>query len=338
MIIRLSIDAPGGDFGVAVTVKAAITALKLYDNLHINFVGDEEDIKQEIKVNKNHKELEDRISITHTTQIIEMNDSISSALRKKKDSSMRVAINLVKEKKVDACVSAGNTGALMALSAFLLKTIDGIDRPAIMANIPTTIGNAYMLDMGANISSNSDHLFQFAVMASTAVSYIKNISSPKIALLNVGIEENKGYENIQHAATLLKNSNLNYVGFIEGSDIYTGMADVIVCDGFIGNISLKSSEGASKLLSNLLKKSFNKSIINKIIYLISKRVIEDFKKNADPGKYNGASLLGLKGIVVKSHGSANQKAYLQAIKVAYIEANNNIIEKISKQLTNKLKK
>lgn len=337
MIIKLSIDASGGDFGFPVTVNAGLQALNLYKNLNINFVGDKASIEREIKKQKDYKLLLNRVAITHTNEVVEMNDSISNALRRKKNSSMRIAINLVKEKKVDACVSAGNTGALMAISNFVLKTIPGIDRPAIMGNIPTIKGNTHMLDMGANIDAKKEHLLQFATMGSVAVSYIKNISKPKVALLNVGIEDIKGNTNIQNTAALLKESDLNYIGFIEGDAIYTGDADVIVCDGFIGNISLKSSEGAAKMLTHLLKKSFNKNIINKMIYMISKNIIKEFKKRADPGQYNGASLLGLTGIVIKSHGGANINSYLQAIKIAYIEANNNLIEKISQQLTKQLK-
>jgi len=266
-----------------------------------------------------------------------MHESPSLALRNKKDSSMRVAIDLVKNDKADACVSAGNTGALMAISRFVLKTIDGVNRPAIMGRIPTIKGHTHMLDLGANINSDAQALMEFAILGSTAVKYTENISSPTIGLLNIGEEEIKGNENIKQTAELLKQSNLNYAGYVEGNDIYSGKVDLVVCNGFEGNIALKASEGVAKLMSNYLKKAFSKNFLTKLAAIIALPILKEYKSSLDPGKYNGASLLGLKGIVVKSHGGADSFSFLQAIKEAYVEAQVIITEKISESVSEQLK-
>ena len=317
MTIRVSIDASGGDYGIPVTIEAGINALSKYKDLQINFVGDSLSIENELK--KQHKSnlLKNRIDITHASEVISMDESPSNALRKKKDSSMRIAINLVKDGVVDACVSAGNTGALMAIARFVLKTIDGVDRPAIMSSVPTITGHNHILDLGANIDSKPETLLQFAIMGSIAVQHTENIQNPSIGLLNVGVEDIKGHEKIQATADLLKNSSLNYQGFVEGDDIYKGVVDVIVCDGFEGNIALKASEGVANMVSHFIKESFNKNLLTKIIALFAKPVMKNFKAKVDPGKHNGASLLGLKGVVVKSHGNADTDSFLQAIKEAY---------------------
>ena len=265
-----------------------------------------------------------------------MDDSPSTALRHKKDSSMRVAINLVQSGISDACVSAGNTGALMSIARFVLKTIEGVDRPAIMSAFPTLTGPTHVLDLGANVDSKPETLLQFAIMGSIAVQNTENISNPSVGLLNVGSEEFKGHGKIQETAELLKNSSLNYIGFVEGNDIYKGDVDVIVCDGFEGNIALKASEGVAHMFSHFIKKSFSKNIYTKMVALIARPVMRDFKSRVDPGRYNGASLLGLKGVVVKSHGNADIDAFFQAIKEAYLEAHAKITEKISVQLTHEL--
>ena len=337
MTTKVSIDASGGDFGFPVTIEAGLNALGLYDDLRLNFVGDESGIQQELEKHAKYKSLLKRISITHASEVIDMGELPSHALRRKKDSSMRVAINLVHDKTVDACVSAGNTGALMAISRFALKTISGVDRPAIMANLPTYTGHTHMLDVGANIDSKPETLLQFATMGSIAVQHTEKISKPTIGLLNVGVEDIKGNEKIQDTASLLKNSSLNYVGFVEGDDIYKGTVDVVVCDGFEGNIALKASEGVANMMSHFLKRSFKRNTITKLIALIASPVMKDFKSRVDPGQYNGASLLGLKGVVIKSHGGADAESYLQAIKLAYLEAHAKITDKISDQLTHELK-
>ena len=336
MIIKVSIDASGGDFGFPVTVKAGINALSVYKDLKLNFVGDEIGIQKELNKYSVYKTFIDRIAITHASEVINMDDSPSTALRHKKDSSMTVAINLIRDGAVDACVSAGNTGALMAIARFVLKTIEGVDRPAIMGSFPTVNGHIHVLDLGANVDSKPETLLQFAIMGSITVQNTENIPNPTIGLLNVGVEEMKGHDRIQDTAELLKASSLNYSGFVEGDDIYKGVVDVIVCDGFEGNIALKASEGVANLFSYFLKKSFNRNLLTKIVALLAKPIMNNFKSHVDPGQYNGASLLGLKGVVVKSHGNADVDSYFQAIKEAYLEAHAKITDKISAQLTREL--
>ena len=336
MTIKVSIDASGGDFGFPVTVKAGINALGIYKDLHLHFVGDEKGIQKELNKHSIYKTFLDRISITHASEVINMDDSPSTALRHKKDSSMRVAIDLIENGTVDACVSAGNTGALMAIARFILKTIEGVDRPAIMGSFPTLNGHIHVLDLGANVDSKPETLLQFAFMGSITVQNTENIPNPTIGLLNVGVEEIKGHDRIQDTAELLKASSLNYSGFVEGDDIYKGVVDVIVCDGFEGNIALKASEGVANLFSYFLKKSFNRNLLTKIVALLAKPIMNNFKSHVDPGQYNGASLLGLKGVVVKSHGNADIDSYFQAIKEAYLEAHAKITDKISAQLTREL--
>jgi len=336
MTIKVSIDASGGDFGFPVTVKAGINALGIYKDLHLHFVGDEKGIQKELNNHSIYKTFLDRISITHASEVINMDDSPSTALRHKKDSSMRVAIDLIENGTVDACVSAGNTGALMAIARFILKTIEGVDRPAIMGSFPTLNGHIHVLDLGANVDSKPETLLQFAFMGSITVQNTENIPNPTIGLLNVGVEEMKGHDRIQDTAELLKASSLNYSGFVEGDDIYKGVVDVIVCDGFEGNIALKASEGVANLFSYFLKKSFNRNLLTKIVALLAKPIMNNFKSHVDPGQYNGASLLGLKGVVVKSHGNADIDSYFQAIKEAYLEAHAKITDKISAQLTREL--
>ena len=336
MTIKVSIDASGGDFGFPVTVKAGINALGIYKDLHLHFVGDEKGIQKELNKHSIYKTFLDRISITHSSEVINMDDSPSTALRHKKDSSMRVAIDLIENGTVDACVSAGNTGALMAIARFILKTIEGVDRPAIMGSFPTLNGHIHVLDLGANVDSKPETLLQFAIMGSIVVQNTENILNPTIGLLNVGVEEMKGHDKIQDTAELLKDSSLNYSGFVEGDDIFKGVVDVVVCDGFEGNIALKASEGVANMFSHLIKESFNKNLLTKLVAIFAKPVMNNFKSKVDPGKYNGASLLGLKGVVVKSHGNADVDSYFQAIKEAYLEAHAKITDKISAQLTREL--
>ena len=336
MTIKVSIDASGGDFGFPVTVKAGINALGIYQDLHLHFVGDEKCIQNELNKHSFYNSFLDRISITHASEVIDMDDSPSTALRHKKDSSMRVAINLIENGTVDACVSAGNTGALMSIARFILKTIEGVDRPAIMGSIPTLNGHIHVLDLGANVDSKPETLLQFAIMGSIVVQNTENIKNPTIGLLNVGVEEMKGHNKIQDTAELLKDSSLNYSGFVEGDDIFEGVVDVVVCDGFEGNIALKASEGVANMFSHLIKESFNKNLLTKLVAIFAKPVMSNFKSKVDPSQYNGASLLGLKGVVVKSHGNANVDSYFQAIKEAYLEAHAKITDKISSQLTREL--
>jgi len=330
----IAIDAMSGDFGLEVTVPAVIEILKEYKQLNIILVGDRALIEE--RLNQYPESLRKQISIEHTTQVVDMDEKPASALRGKKDSSMRVAINLVKSQEADACVSAGNTGALMATARFVLKTLPGIDRPAICTAIPTQTGHTHMLDLGANIDLSAEHLLEFAVMGSVLTSAIDNIEKPSIGLLNIGQEEMKGNEQVQQAANLISNSRLNYYGFIEGDDIYKGVVDVVVADGFVGNISLKTSEGVAKMIVYFIKREFNRNWLTKIAGLIAMPVLKAFKNKVDPRIYNGASLLGLRGIVVKSHGSADIFSFSNAIKVAIIEVDNNVPHRISKVLEDSL--
>ena len=316
MTIKVSIDASGGDHGIPVTIEAGLKALGEFQDLQLTFVGDQSSIEAEIEKHFPSKATTSRIQIVNATEVVLMNESPAIALRKKKDSSMRVAINLVKSNTVDACVSAGNTGALMAISRFVLKTIKGIDRPAIMGRMPTMTGHTHMLDLGANVDSSPQALLEFATMGSIAVEQTEGISKPTVGLLNIGEEEMKGNDKIKKTSELLKASNLNYHGFVEGDDIYKGTVDLVVCDGFEGNIALKASEGVANMMSHYLKRAFTRNWLTKIVALIATPVLKDFKSSLDPGKYNGASLLGLRGIVVKSHGGADSDSFFMAISEA----------------------
>ncbi|MGY8895641.1 MAG: phosphate acyltransferase PlsX [Gammaproteobacteria bacterium] len=338
MTIKVSIDASGGDHGIPVTIEAGIKALGEFQDLQLTFVGDQSSIEAEIEKHSPSKVTTSRIQIVHATEVVLMNESPAIALRKKKDSSMRVAINLVDSNIVDACVSAGNTGALMAISRFVLKTIKGIDRPAIMGRMPTMTGHTHMLDLGANVDSSPQALLEFATMGSIAVEQTEGISKPTVGLLNIGEEEMKGNDKIKKTSELLKASNLNYHGFVEGDDIYKGTVDLVVCDGFEGNIALKASEGVASMMSHYLKRAFTRNWLTKIVALIATPVLKDFKSSLDPGKYNGASLLGLRGIVVKSHGGADSDSFFMAISEAYTEVNAKIIDKISSQVSIELEK
>ncbi len=328
----IAIDAMGGDVGLDVTVPASIDILKKYTRLKIILVGDEAAIEQHLHDCPDL--LRKQITIHNATQVVGMDEKPASALRGKKDSSMRVAINLVKSDDADACISAGNTGALMATARFVLKTLPGIDRPAICSAIPTQTGHTHMLDLGANVDLSAQHLLEFAVMGSVLTSAIDNIENPSIGLLNIGQEAMKGNEQVQQAATLISNSSLNYYGFIEGDDIYKGVVDVVVADGFVGNISLKTSEGVAKMIVYFIKREFSRNILTKLAGLVAMPVLNAFKSKVDPRKYNGASLLGLKGIVVKSHGGADRFSFSNAIKVAMLEVENNVPQRISKVLEN----
>jgi glycerol-3-phosphate acyltransferase PlsX len=272
--------------------------------------------------------------IKHASQIVEMDESPSLALRNKKDSSMRVAIDLVKNGMADACVSAGNTGALMATARYVLKTLPGIDRPAICSTLPSTRsrGHTHMLDLGANVGSSPKHLFQFAVMGSTLVSAMEHIERPTVGLLNIGEEDMKGDVTVKETSKILAESNLNYIGFVEGDDIYLGDVDVVVCDGFVGNIALKASEGIAKMIGKYIKQEFLKTTRTKIGGLVAKPALQAVKKRFNPAEYNGATFLGLQGSVIKSHGSADEYSFSNAIKTAMMEVDNNVAERISDQL------
>lgn len=329
MTITLAVDAMGGDHGPSVTIPASINALSKYDQLHIILVGDQELIQTELQKNKYTNT---RLSIQHASEVVEMDESPQSALKNKKDSSMRVAINLIKEEKAQACVSAGNTGALMATARYVLKMLPGIDRPAIASSLPSQKGTTYMLDLGANTDCTAENLLQFAVMGAMLVSSVTGNPKPSVGLLNIGSEDMKGTEVIRQAGELLRRSHLNFYGNVEGNDIFKGTTDVVVCDGFVGNVALKTAEGIAQLMGRFLTQEFKRNWITKSMAFVSLLVLNRFKKRLDPRRYNGASFLGLKGIVVKSHGGADSYSFFYAIRTAIEESKNNVLENIQKQL------
>ena len=329
MTVSISVDAMGGDFGPKITVPASLNFLKTHPDASITLVGNKSIINKFLK-----KPIDsfDRLSIIHTTQFVTMDESPQSALKNKKSSSMRLAINLVKEGAVDAIVSAGNTGALMATGRFVLRMLPGIDRPAIASFLPNQKGTSCMLDLGANADCTSHHLTQFAIMGSILSSVISKKRKPSVGLLNIGSESIKGNEVTKETYELLKKSHLNFYGNVEGNDIFKGTTDVVVCDGFVGNISLKTTEGLAKMFADFLGQEFKKNIGTKFLALFSLPVLRAFKKRLDPRRYNGAAFLGINGIVVKSHGSADAFSFEHALMTAYEEANSKMIAKISKQL------
>lgn len=325
MTTRIAIDCMGGDHGPAVTVPAAIQFLAEQTAAHLVLVGKEEVLRPLLG---SHAE-NPRIRLVHASEIVGMDESPALALRNKKDSSMRVAVNLVKAGEADACVSAGNTGALMAISRFVLKMLPGIDRPAICAPLPTISGHTHMLDLGANVDCEPEHLLQFGIMGAMLVAAMEHIDRPTVGILNIGEEEIKGNEVVKAAAELLRGSDLNFVGNVEGDGIYKGEADVIVCDGFVGNVALKTSEGLAQMLASSLRSEFKRNWLTKIAALIAISVLNNFKKRFDHRRYNGAILLGLKGISVKSHGSADAMAFGNAISRAFDAAENRVLERIT---------
>jgi glycerol-3-phosphate acyltransferase PlsX len=335
--LTISIDAMGGDFGPDVTIPASLECLKLNPELTLILVGDADKLSH--LVGAHLATYKDRLHIQHASEIVEMHESPSKALKNKKDSSMRVAINLVHEGVADACVSAGNTGALMATARFVLKMIPGVDRPGIISTVPSIHGHTYVLDLGANVDCTAENLMQFAIMGNELVKAVENISVPKIGLLNIGEEDVKGNEQVKSAAKLLENSSLNYIGYVEANSLNAGSVkvDLVVCDGFVGNVALKSIEGAAKMIATFLKAAFTKNIFTKFIGLIAYPVIKSFKDRIDPRLYNGASFLGLKGLVIKSHGGADALAFKTAIQLAELEVKKNVLKKISDQIEETLR-
>ena len=320
---KLALDVMSGEKDPHASIEAAIQALKNDDALEFYLVGNEEKISDLFP-----EDLMQRVEIIHTDEVVSMDESPVDALRKKKNSSMRLSVNLVSEGKADACVSSGNTGALMANAKYVLKTLPTIDRPAFMKAIPTKGDYTYMLDLGANSSCSAEQLYQFALMGNVVAREIKGISSPRVALLNIGEEEIKGHEMIKEASILLEDSPINYVGYIEGNDIVENKADVIVTDGFTGNIAIKAMEGTIALMTSVLKESLDDESINESVSLGSKYALDIFKKSIDPRKHNGAFLVGLNGIVVKSHGSSDSYGYYHAILTAVNEVKKEIIPKL----------
>lgn len=328
--MRIAIDAMGGDHGPPAVVPAAVTALRKHANLHVVLVGDEAILTRALSAEQGVPST--RVSIRHATQQVEMDESPSQALRTKKDSSMRVAIDLVKEGEADACVSAGNTGALMAKARFVLKMLPGIDRPAICCALPAMQGHSHVLDLGANVDSSPEQLLQFALMGAALTSAVDNKPAPSVALLNVGEEEIKGDGRVKEAAMLISQSKLNYVGFVEGDAVFKGSVDVIVCDGFVGNIALKASEGVGRMFLHFAKEEFLRTPLTRLAAWVSGPVLKAAVRRIDPRRYNGASLLGLRGIVIKSHGSADQVSFAYAIDEAVLEVEKRVPDLISKDL------
>ena len=339
-IKTVALDVMGGDHGPRAVIPAALRMLKKYSDLHLILVGKEKLIHRFL--NKYRIKHLDRLTIENATEEVAMDESPSQALRSKKDSSMRIAINLVKEGKAQACVSAGNTGALMATARFVLKMIPGVDRPAIVCSFPTRgVGKVtYVLDVGANVDANPEHLNQFAVMGSILASANECENNPRVGLLNVGEEEIKGNEQVKKTNEFLAdNTVINYVGYVEGNDIFSGKVDVLICDGFVGNAALKAIEGLARLIGFYAKRALKRNLLTKVLALLAypllfRRII----KKIDPKRYNGAILLGLDGIVVKSHGSADAKAFGYAIQEARLEIQQDILDKIKHNVSFALNK
>lgn len=334
MEITVAIDAMGGDHGAHVTVPAALRFLDDHPEVNVVLVGLPDVIAAELAACK--AAVGTRLRIHPASQVVLMDESPQSALKNKKDSSMRVAINLVKSGEAHACVSAGNTGALMATARFVLKTIVGIERPAIAKLLPTQRGETCVLDLGANVDSTPQQLLQFAVMGASLVGAMQHKENPSVGLLNIGSEDIKGNEIVKEASELLKNAGLNFYGNVEGNDIYKGTVDVVACDGFTGNVALKASEGLAKMLIEFLREEFKRTWWTKILALCALPVLSRFKKRMDPRRFNGATLLGLRGIVVKSHGGADEIAFLWALRQAEEEVRAGVIQRITNKVQSQM--
>jgi glycerol-3-phosphate acyltransferase PlsX len=330
MGVTIALDCMGGDHGLPVTIPAALSFLDRRVDAKVVLVGDQHNIATALQARD--RAADPRIRVQHASEIVDMSDPLAIALRGKRDSSMRVAVDLIKSGEADACVSAGNTGALMAISRFVLKMLPGVERPAIASMVPTMRGRCCVLDLGANVDCTALHLLQFAVMGAALYSVVEKVERPSVGLLNIGEEDIKGNEVVKQAGELLKTSGLNYYGNVEGFDIYKGTTDVVVCDGFVGNVFLKTSEGLARMLAAYLQEEFKRNVLTRLVALASLPVINAFRRRVDPRRLNGASLLGLRGIVVKSHGSADALAFEVAIDRAWEEANRGILERISEHL------
>jgi len=318
----------GGDHGPRVTVPASIDFLSVRPDVDLLLVGQPEPLARELA----RQARPERLDVVDAPEVVGMDEDVRSAIRNKKRSSMRVAIDLVKEGRAQACVSAGNTGALMGTAKFVLKTLPGIDRPAICAVLPTRTGQVYMLDLGANADCTPEHLLQFAIMGATLVRSLEGKARPTVGLLNIGSEEIKGNEVVKKAGELLRASPLNFHGNVEGDDIYKGTTDVIVCDGFVGNVALKTSEGLAKMLGDFLKEEYTRGVFSKVAAAISWPVIRRFRERVDHRRYNGAALVGLRGVVVKSHGSADRLAFATALARADSEVRHGLLERIGEEI------
>ena len=334
-MITIAVDTMGGDFGPVVTLAASWTFLEHHPDAGLLLVGQ----SAAMQADSHHARLKEhaRCQFMDASEVVTMDDPIEIALRRKKNSSMRVAINQVKDGTAQAAVSAGNTGALMAIARYVLKTMDGIDRPAIATQLPNAKGGATtVLDLGANVDCTEDHLLQFAVMGSALVSAISSNPSPSVGLLNIGEEAIKGSEVIKKAGDLLrsaaKSGDLNFYGNVEGNDIFKGTTDIVVCDGFVGNVALKTSEGLASMIGNFMKIEFSRNIFTKFAAIVAYPVLTAFKKRMDHRRYNGAALLGLQGLVFKSHGSADVFAFERALNRAHDAASNNLLDRVRERI------
>ncbi|MEN9490036.1 MAG: Phosphate acyltransferase [Pseudomonadota bacterium] len=331
MHTTIAIDCMGGDHGPSVTIPAAMTCLRADPDLRVVLVGLPSAFGDSVLASLG--EFGERAQVRHASEVVAMDESPVVAMRAKKDSSMRVAIDLVKEGSAQAVVSAGNTGALMAISRFVLKTLPGIDRPAIAQNLPTMKGHACMLDLGANVDCEAEHLLQFGIMGAMLVEAVEHCEAPSVGLLNNGSEDIKGNEVVKRANELLRASGLNFYGNVEGDDIYKGTTDVVVCDGFVGNVALKTSEGLARMMSLFLRDEFTRSWFSRLAAMVAMPVLKRFRARFDSRLYNGGCLLGLSGIVVKSHGSADAFAFTQAVKRAVEAARHDLIERIASRMS-----
>lgn len=321
----------GGDHGPHVTVPAALEFQARLPDVDVVLVGLRDALEAELAARRAAPG--PRLRLHHASEVVTMDEPPAQALRYKKDSSMRVAIDMVKSGEAHASVSAGNTGALMAVSRFVLKTLPGIDRPAIATVLPNMRRtNTYVLDLGANVDCTAEHLLQFGIMGAMLVAAVEHKERPSVGLLNIGVEDIKGNEAVKQAAALLSESGLNFIGNVEGDDIYKGTVDVVVCDGFVGNVALKSSEGVAQMMATIMREEFSRNLLTRLAALSAAPVLRAFRDRLDHRRYNGASLLGLRGIVIKSHGSADIFAFGQALERAVDEVRNNVPQRIAARM------
>lgn len=329
--VRIAVDAMGGDHGPSVTVPAALSSLAAHPELELVLLGQEAPILAELQ--RHSRTPDSRLSIIHCDEVIGMADKPSQALRSKKQSSMRIGVEKLKAGEVDGMVSAGNTGALMAIGYYVLKTSPGIDRPAICVAMPTQDSHAYLLDLGANVDNCSEHLAQFALMGSVLAQVLDNNECPKVALLNIGEEDIKGNEQVKLADSLMADDQrINYVGYLEADRLLAGSADVVVCDGFVGNVALKSAEGAARLIAYKGERAFRKNVFTRMLGALARPVVKKVQKEIDPELYNGAFFLGLQGVLVKSHGHATATGFSCAIDKALAAVNNRMVERLDQNL------
>jgi glycerol-3-phosphate acyltransferase PlsX len=327
--VTIALDAMGGDRGPEAVVPAALATLERDDSVSLTLVGLPETLDRAKAEAKNR--YGSRLGFKVATEVVTMDEPPADALRRKKDSSLRVALELVKNGEADACVSSGNTGALMATARYVLKMLPGIDRPAIISAVPGLEGPTYMLDLGANVGCTAQQLLQFALMGSVVAGDMLEIARPRVGLLNIGLEDIKGNEVVREAGELLAaNKGLNYVGFVEGDGIFHADVDVVVSDGFVGNVALKTMEGVARLISSFLREEFHRNFVRGVQGLVAKSALEALRGRLDPRRYNGASLVGLNGVVIKSHGSADQLAFETAVKTAIVEARKGVPVQIGK--------